>query len=301
MRLTTYLNLLRSKRATVGFLWALFLSLTPAFATALGWSPVRISLSPVIDFPKTPYVIGLRLAGVPIELGEEDYEGPIVVGLDLGFYTISKKVFGIQTGLGYLFGKAEAERLYGVQLAPVSWTSADYLRGMQLGFINSAGDAKGLQIGVGGSHACRLVGLGIGTINVVGKYRRENKSWVVDPRCLRAGTVDQNQPSLAVQVGFLNGADSLIGLQIGALNEYGYSRNPGPALAAQVGIYNTAKNFRGAQIGLVNFSMDSLKGVQVGLVNICWGTLKGLQIGGVNVARRGKALLPLMFGFNVGF
>jgi hypothetical protein len=78
-----------------------------------------------------------------------------------------------------------------------------------------------------------------------------------------------------VQVGAINVADELYGVQVGVINSDYFWGEPKPfrsfyyTCGVQVGILNTPYNVRGLQIGLYN-EAEMLTGVQVGLVNIVY-------------------------------
>ena len=183
-------------------------------------------------------------------------------------------------------------------LNPVQWPSSqsdvggfrlsllygecDDFAGLDIGLVGRAtGDFRGLAIGGANIVSDRIVGLQVGLVNW---NSNEDES--------------SARRSIGVQYGFLNYADSFLGLQDGWINV-----SSGNVSGLQYGFLNCACDVTGAQCGTllvagVNVASGSVSGCQIGIVNYAGRMESGLQIGIVNVISRGGILpvLPILNG-----
>jgi hypothetical protein len=183
-------------------------------------------------------------------------------------------------------------------LNPVQWPSSqsdvggfrlsllygqcDDFAGLDIGLVGcAAGDFNGLSIGGANIVSDRLVGLQVGLVNW---NSNEDES--------------SARRSIGVQYGFLNYADSFLGLQDGWINV-----SAGNVSGPQYGFMNCACDVTGVQCGSlivlgVNVAVGKVGGCQIGIVNYAGRMDAGLQIGIVNVIACGGFLpvLPIVNG-----
>lgn len=182
-------------------------------------------------------------------------------------------------------------------LSPVQWPSAqsdvagfglslvygecNEFAGLDIGLTNGADGFRGLALGGANIVSDRLVGLQVGLAN-----------WNSN------GRTEPSRRSIGVQYGFLNCADSLLGLQDGWLNV-----STGNMSGVQWGFLNCARDVSGVQCGSlfvlgVNVATGTVRGCQLGIVNYAGSMESGLQLGIVNVvARNGfSPVLPILNG-----
>lgn len=178
-------------------------------------------------------------------------------------------------------------------VTPVQMPSRSYdVTGFRLSLLY--GDCRefaGLDIGVIG-HTCRdFTGLAVGGINIV------------DERLygLQLGLINWNSNndalpahrSIGIQYGILNHVDTFFGLQDGFIDISG-----GEFSGLQLGFVNFAHDLYGLQCGAylllgVNVAIGSVHGCQIGLVNYADTIESGLQIGLVNIIAN-KGWLPVL-------
>ena len=184
-------------------------------------------------------------------------------------------------------------------LSPVQWPSArsdvagfglslvygecDEFAGLDIGLANGADGFRGLVLGGANIVSDRLVGLQVGLAN-----------WNSN------GRTEPSRRSIGVQYGFLNCADSLLGLQDGWLNV-----STGNMSGVQWGFLNCARDVSGVQCGSlfvlgVNVAAGTVRGCQLGIVNYAGSMESGLQLGIVNVVAR-NGFFPVLPILNGGF
>jgi hypothetical protein len=171
--------------------------------------------------------------------------------------------------------------------------------GFQLGLVNQTGQLNGSTSGDADAAAKgRLGGLQLGYVNGA------DTVWG-----LQLGLANLARQKVAgLQLGVVNGQKEVMGIAIGLLNggsghlrgvQLGLVNVSSIASGVQAGGSNlTTGEMRGVQLGVLNFS-KSARGLQLGLVNVT-ESLSGVQIGLVNnVASRERwAYIPFI---NVSF
>jgi hypothetical protein len=210
----------------------LLLILSVPLYAGLSWTPVKLSIyGNDLCIPKAENVSGLDIG---------------IIGAE------SKRVYGIQTGLG-----VECENCYGLQTALGSFAKNN-VYGLQASLlVSGAKEVYGIQIGGLLCGADKMYGIRVGTI--IGFPNRKDGApmFVASPNpandyeCdyyglqigLLGSVVDQGA---GVQMGLLNDANANKGIQIGLYNECGH------ATGLQLGVFNSCFNLRGLQIGLIN-------------------------------------------------
>lgn len=171
----------------------------------------------------------------------------------------------------------------GFRLSLLYGECADFA-GLDIGTVGRAsGDFNGLAIGGANVVSRRLVGLQVGFVNW-------NSNGDESPACR----------SIGVQYGFMNYADSLLGLQDGWINV-----SSGNVSGLQYGFLNCAGDVHGGQCGSlivlgVNVAAGSVGGCQIGMLNYAGKMDYGVQIGLVNVIASG-GFFPVLPIVNGGF
>jgi len=171
----------------------------------------------------------------------------------------------------------------GFRLSLLYGECADFA-GLDIGLVGrAAGDFRGLSIGGANIVSRRLVGLQVGLVN-----------WNSN------GDMSSKRRSIGVQYGFLNYADSLLGLQDGWINT-----SSGNMSGLQYGLLNCAADVDGVQCGSllvlgVNVAVGSVSGCQIGIVNYADRVESGMQLGIVNVIAHG-GFFPVLPILNGGF
>lgn len=173
---------------------------------------------------------------------------------------------GVQLGVVNVSGVLREAPSTGGQLGLLV-NYADGMDGVQTALlVNRAGTGSGVQLAAGCNFSDRYRGVQFALVNLDGDEIR------------------------GAQIGFINvGAKDFTGLQLGAFN----GSPEGSYHGWQVGALNTADTLSGVQLGLANLA-DSAEGWQVGLYNDA-RTLRGVQIGLLNrVAESDIPFLPFL-------
>ena len=89
-------------------------------------------------------------------------------------------------------------------------------------------------------------------------------------------------------------ADTFKGVQ------YSLVTNTNDGLGAQLGFVNLAQEMKGLQYGFVNWTKGKMTGLQLGFVNYT-ESMKGVQIGLVNIIKNNPQFLPVFVFFNFCF
>jgi len=236
-------------------------------ATAAGWSPFQLSLSPQVQVvgPDTA-VHGLRLS---LPWGDNAE----VNGLELGFYKtpadgVTVQCAGVSAqgeaagGLGVsAFGNVGG--FSGIQVSGVfavsGWAldEAASIEGVQLaGVFTETGAVSGAQIGGLVACASRVAGLQFGGWTVAADEVRGGQLGGLTSGAAR---VDGLQLSAAVDL-----ARSLRGVQLSGLTNVAGDMAGG---GMQVSAVNVVERGRGFQLGVVNAGRD-FNGLQIGVLNI---------------------------------
>jgi len=170
-----------------------------------------------------------------------------------------------------LFG--EDYDVYGLRLNPVKGRNQT-VAGLDVGVINSAKEAFGVQIGVlGNGVRGKATGLQIGGFFNI---------------------VDGNATGLQIG-GLFNGGKGLTGVQIGILGNLAKE----DATGVQIGVLgNAVQNLKGVQIGCLGNGADGIStGVQIGLFNTA-GNIRGVQLGLINYNKYGWLPIFPIINFN---
>jgi hypothetical protein len=159
----------------------------------------------------------------------------------------------------------------------------------------------GLRFNVFGGDNAGLKGLDIGLVNIAGKATGVQIGIVnwLDKR-------NDDVSSSGLQLGGWNAASEYSGVQLGAVNIVGNKFSgvqvgitshvwDGTATGVQASIwYNDASSVNGTQIAIGGNNLDNdIKGVQLGAINISHGHVTGGQIGLLNFAK-------YLTGFQIG-
>lgn len=207
-------------------LLASIFSFTAGLYAQAAFSPIGFNLGSY-GFPgeETP-VYGLRL-----NLGWVTYGG--LRGIDLGWMSGTEgNVVGVQANAvcQSVFGNVTGVQLAGIYnavgLDPISVTFYEQIHPLHLGEVNTH---NGLQIAAGFNFNARINGIQL--------------------------------------AGLCNAAHEVNGAQISLL----YNISGSTVNGFQVGLINGAPDLRGLQVGVINFSLGSFKGLQLGLINISGG------------------------------
>ena len=183
-------------------------------------------------------------------------------------------------------------------VTPVQAPSSVYdVKGFRLSLIyGSCRDFAGLDIGVANRAAGDFTGLGIGGVNIAGDRLRGGQVGLINWNS--QSDTEWTERSIGAQIGLLNYADSLCGLQDGLVNISGNLFS-----GVESGLVNYANDLQGVQFGYyfvfgVNVVSGSLSGCQLGLVNYAESVAGGLQIGLINIIARNGWLpvLPIVNG-----
>ena len=227
----------RIKNRMTGFLLVLialcsrapssFAEISPA-AVDGSWTPIKVSLIPgKWEFPKKQHIKGLRLG-----IGSTD---DWINGIDVGIYAEATQMNGVQlsfvggahklNGLS-LGGFTIANQAAGIQANLIGNWALESLRGSQIGAMNIASEIRGAQIGVWNGGDIRS-GAQLGVVNI---NFGDNPGLPLNPsdnqeqqdserHMLQVGLINYTRSkSKGVQIGVINLAHSLHGLQFGLIN-----------------------------------------------------------------------------------
>ena len=165
-----------------------------------------------------------------------------VTGVRISLIGCNRNMTGLDLGI---INQSD-ESFRGIAVAPINLSKGD-AGGIQIGFINHVnGDVVGIQ-----------------GIPLVSWYHALN---------IVHGQIT------GLQGGFYNQAETLSGMQGGAIN-VAYNSKGG-----MVGLYNYSDSMGGIGLGLVNVAYEDAHGLQIGLYNGA-GHMRGLQLGVVNQAQ----------------
>jgi len=224
-----------------------------------------------------------------------------IAGIGLtGIYGFSTKMLGLQLGLGI---QHVTTQTIGIQITGVSnWNEGDFV-GFQFSLWNRAQRMFGFQIGgVGNLVFGDAIGLQVGLFNHVGRHWRGVQIGVLNWNQtqwskfsltrLRTLWTGQEGPTAGLQLGAVNWAHHLVGIQLGLGN-----LAEGTVVGLQISGSNYAnRGLKGVQIGTVNFTWYKARGLQLlGVVQIA-KRLDGAQIGGFNFIY--KSLSGAQIGFS---
>ena len=187
---------------------------------------------------------------------------PVDVSLDprLQFGGADVDVLGLRLGIF----SAENRNVYGFDFCTLLGRSLGDEYALQAGLFNLVdGSTGGLQAGLSNVSLDALYGIQTaGFANVAGG---ETPSYGLQA----AGLVNRAGDFYGAQVGCLNAADYVAGLQVGVAN-MGFDRSgpkAGDVHGVQVGVVNACNSGAGLQVGLWN-NARTFAGVQIGLVNV---------------------------------
>ena len=187
---------------------------------------------------------------------------PVDVSLDprLQFGGADVDVLGLRLGVF----SAENRNVYGLDLCTLLGRSLGDEYALQAGLFNLVdGSTGGLQAGLSNVSLDALYGIQTaGFANVAGG---DTPSYGLQA----AGLVNRAGDFYGAQVGCLNAADYVAGLQVGLANVGFDRRGPksGDVHGVQVGVVNACNSGAGLQVGLWN-NARTFAGVQIGLVNV---------------------------------
>jgi len=192
------------------------------------WTPFKLSLIPgKWEFPKNKSVKGLRFGIASTSQDRID-------GIDCGLYLEAAKVNGIQVSFigsasnlnGVSLGGFNiANRVDGIQANLIGNWVLDSTRGAQLGAMNVASEVRGAQIGVWNMGDVR-VGAQLGLVNMDFTHSdsqlnpSDNKDQQIsEPHLFQVGIINYARvESKGFQIGVINLAQSLHGIQLGIIN-----------------------------------------------------------------------------------
>jgi tetrahydromethanopterin S-methyltransferase subunit F len=199
-----------------------------------------------------------------------------LTGVQVGLAnTVGHKASGLQLGL---LGST-ALQLAGAQLS-LFRNETDSGSGLQLGSVhNRANMFTGMQAHLGALYAWPVLPYRLARHGDL-RARREIFAWVgliasglnstrtLDGIQIGGWMNDATERLRGLQLGALNRAGELKGLQVGIVNWVtpGDADGTGEGVGVQLGLVNRSRTWTGLQVGLVN-SATRLRGLQLGLMN----------------------------------
>lgn len=238
----------------------------------LAWARVDGDMTALAQVALVTETEGSVRAG---QLGLLNRTGTNLTGVQLGLSnTVVGQTLGLQVGLGGSTGQ-----LTGAQLSAFH-NQVQSGHGLQLGLLHNAADTfVGVQAHLGALYAWPVLTSRLARHGDL-QARRDVYAWagLILSGLNSARTVDgaqlggwMNNASERVhgfQLGMLNRAGALRGLQVGAVNwvSPGDGTGPGEGSGVQLGGVNRSQTWTGLQVGLMN-STARLRGLQLGLVN----------------------------------